>query len=321
MSDTKTALVLGATGGIGGETAAALLRHGWRVVAMARDPARRPAKAGLAADAAWVAGDAMNADDVRRAAEGVEAIVHAVSPPGYRGWGRLVLPMIDKSIAAAKATGARIVLPGTIYNYGDDAFPTLVEDAPQHPLTEKGRIRVALEHRLEMGSREGAPALIVRFGDFFGPAPGGNWLSQGLITPNKRLGAITYPGRRGVGHAWASLPDAAETIACLLDRADALEPFARFHFAGVWDEDGTAMTRAIAEAVGRPDTTVKPLPWRLLWLAGLVPETPRELYRMRYLWERPIRLDNTRLVAFLGQEPHTPLREAVGRTLAALEVS
>jgi len=321
MSDTKTALVLGATGGIGGETAAALLRHRWRVVAMARDPTRRTAKAGPAAPATWIAGDAMNADDVRRAAEGVQAIVHAVNPPGYRNWGRLVLPMIDNSIAAAKATDARIVLPGTIYNYGDDAFPVLVEDSPQHPLTEKGRIRVALERRLKMGSREGVSALIVRFGDFFGPAPGGNWFSQCLVTPGRRLGAITYPGGRGAGHTWAYLPDAGETIARLLDRADALEPFARFHFAGVWDADGTAMTHAIAEAVGRPDTKIKPLPWLLLWLAGLLRETPREIYKMRYLWETPIRLDNARLVAFLGQEPHTPLREAVGRTLAALEVS
>lgn len=321
MSDTKTALVLGATGGIGGETAAALLRHGWRVVAMARDPTRGRAKAGRGAAVVWIAGDAMNAADVRRAAEGAQAIIHAVNPPGYRDWGKLVLPMIDNTIAAAKTTGARIVLPGTLYNYGDDAFPDLVEDSPQHPLTEKGRIRVALEHRLEMASHEGAPALIVRFGDFFGPASGSNWFSQGLVTPKMRLGAITYPGRLGVGHSWAYLPDAGETIARLLERADALEPFARFHFAGVWDEDGTAMTRAIAEAVGRPDTKVKPLPWRLLWLAGLVRETPREIYRMHYLWERPIRLENAKLVGFLGQEPHTLLQEAVGRTLAALEVS
>jgi len=321
MSDTKTALVLGATGGIGSETAAALLRHGWRVVAMARDPARGRANAGPTAHAMWVAGDAMNADDVRRAAEGAQVIVHAVNPPGYRDWDKLVLPMIDNTIAAAKATGARIVLPGTIYNYGDDAFPSLVEDAPQHPLTEKGRIRVALERRLETASREGAPVLIVRYGDFFGPAPGSNWFSQGLVAPGKRLAAITYPGRRGVGHTWAYLPDAAKTIARLLDRGDALEPFARFHFAGVWDADGTAMTRAIAEAVGRPETKVKTLPWRLLWLIGLVRATPREVYRMRHLWSTPIRLDNARLAAFLGQEPHTPLHEAVGTTIAALKVS
>ena len=263
----------------------------------------------------------MSPDDVRRAAADVQVIVHAVNPPGYHDWGKLVLPMIDNTIVAAKATGAHIVLPGTIYNYGDDAFPSLVEDSPQHPLTEKGRIRVALERRLETASREGAPSLIVRYGDFFGPTSGSNWFSQGLVAPGKRLSAITNPGRRGVGHTWAYLPDAAETIARLLDRADALEPFARFHFAGQWDADGTAMTRAIAEAVGRPDTKVRLLPWRLLWLAGLVRETPREIYRMRHLWKCPIRLDNARLTAFLGQEPHTPLSEAVRRTLVALEVS
>ena len=56
---------------------------------------------------AWVVDDAMRADDVQRAAEGVQVIVHAVNPPGYRNWGGLVLPMTDNSIAAAKAAGAR----------------------------------------------------------------------------------------------------------------------------------------------------------------------------------------------------------------------
>jgi nucleoside-diphosphate-sugar epimerase len=323
MTTQRTALVVGARGGVGGATAAALLRHGWQVVAMARAPRNKTgAKTsdGLA-NARWVAGDAMNADEVLRAAEGVQAIVHAVNPPGYRDWGKLVLPMIDNSIAAAEATGARLVLPGTIYNYGPDAFPCLREDSPQHPLTEKGRIRTELERRLEAASRRGAPVLVVRFGDFFGPAAGNNWFSQGLVTPGRKLGAITYPGKTGVGHAWAYLPDAGETIARLLDRSDELEPFARFHFAGDWDPDGAAMPRAIAQAVGRPDMNVKGLPWRLLALAGLFAETPRELHKMRYLWNTPIRLDNAKLVAFLGEEPHTPLPHAVRATLSALRVS
>jgi nucleoside-diphosphate-sugar epimerase len=321
MSDGKSALILGATGGIGGAAAEALLRHGWQVVAMARNP-RTAGDAGsdALAKAIWVQGDAMNADDVLRAAQGVQAIVHAVNPPGYRDWGRKVLPMIDNSIAAAKAVGARLVLPGTVYNFGPDAFPNLTEASPQNPTTEKGRIRVELERRMEAASREGATALIVRFGDFFGPVPGNNWFSQGLVTPGKRLGAITYPGRRGVGHAWAYLLDAGETIARLLDRGDALDPFARFHFAGLWDEDGARLTSAIAEALGRPGLKVKPLPWLLLGLAGLFHETSREIYKMRYLWKTPIRLDNRKLVAFLGEEPHTPLRDALAVTLKALDV-
>ena len=267
----RRALVLGATGGIGGETAAALLRQGWQVVAMVRNASKEAAgrKAGPLAGARWIAGDAMNTGDVRRAADGTDVIVHAVNPPGYRNWGDLVLPMIDNSIAAAKAVGARVVLPGTIYNYGRDAFPELKEDSPQHPVTEKGGIRVELEHRLERASTEGAPALIVRFGDFFGPVPGNSWFSQGMVTPGKKLGAITYPGKRGVGHAWAYLPDARETIARLLDRANKLEPFARLNFAGHWDADGTAMTSTIAESVSRPGIKVtRACPGRCCALRG-----------------------------------------------------
>lgn len=315
----KRALVLGATGGIGSETVAALRRHGWRVTAMARHPATGPV-AQIADGVDWVIGDAMSADDVRRAADGVQVIVHAVNPPGYRDWDKLVLPMIDNTIAAARATGARIVLPGTIYNYGPDAFPDLTEDAPQRPVTEKGRIRVALERRLQEASATGLGVLVVRFGDFFGPQAGNTWFGQGLVTPGKRLRFVTYPGRKGVGHAWAYLPDAAETIARLLDRAEDLEPFARFHFEGVWDPDGTLMPRAIATALGRPGLRVRPLPWALLHLAGLFDTTAREICRMRYLWRRSIRLDNRRLVAFLGEEPRTPLPQAVGATLAGLRV-
>ena len=319
---TRRALVLGATGGIGGETAAALLRHGWEVIALARDPDAARAKAPAAlATVYWVRGDAMNADEVAGAAAGASVVVHAVNPPGYRNWGALVIPMIENTIAAARANGARIVLPGTIYNYGPDAFPDLTEDSPQHAATEKGRIRVALEGKLEEATRQGARALIVRFGDFFGPVPGSSWFNQGFVAPGKPLKAITNPATPGVGHSWAYLPDAAETIARLLDREGELEPFARFHFAGHWDADGSAMIAAIKRAVGRPDIKVKALSWPVLWIAGLLQETPREIYAMRYLWRQSIRLDGTRLDAFLEGEPHTPLDEAVRTTLAALRVS
>ena len=54
----------------------------------------------------------MNADDVVAAAAGVSVVVHAANPPGYRNWKGLPLPMLESTIAAAKAAGARIVLPG-----------------------------------------------------------------------------------------------------------------------------------------------------------------------------------------------------------------
>jgi nucleoside-diphosphate-sugar epimerase len=226
--------------------------------------------------------------------------------------------MLDNTIAAARANGARIVLPGTVYNFGPDAFPILRETSPQHPVTVKGRIRAEMERRLRAASSAGARALIVRAGDFFGPQAANNWFSQGLVKPGKRVTAITYPGRRGTGHQWAYLPDVAETMVRLLEKPEALEPFAVFHMDGHWDADGTQMVAAIRKAVGDPNIKVRKMPWWLLRLASPVVPLFRELLEMRYLWKEPIRMDNTTLKAALGAEPHTPLDEAVHTTLSGL---
>lgn len=159
--ETKTALVLGATGGIGGAVARRLKAGGWCVTALHRLAGQMGARDGLD----WVQGDAMNAGDVARAARGASLIVHAINPPGYRRWDELVLPMLDNAIAAAAGSRARILLPGTVYNYGPDAWPNPAEDAPQNPLTRKGRIRVEMEARLHRAAEESrARALIVRAG-------------------------------------------------------------------------------------------------------------------------------------------------------------
>ena len=77
-NEQRIALVIGATGGIGGEAASALVRHGWTVRALTRRA--QPSKAGIE----WIEGDAMVAADVARAARGVQLIVHAANPPGYK---------------------------------------------------------------------------------------------------------------------------------------------------------------------------------------------------------------------------------------------
>ena len=319
MVDVRGALVLGAGGGIGGETARALSRHGWRVRALSRNLARDAARhrdAGFE----WVAGAATSPESVRAAASGVSVIVHAVNPPGYRDWDKRVLPMLDNTIAAARAAGARILLPGTIYNYGADAFPVLREESPQHPPSRKGAIRVEMERRLEAAAAQGTPSLIVRFGDFFGPTSGNNWFSQGMVKPGRPLTVLTYPGRPGAGHAWAYLPDAGETFARLLQRHEALARFERFHFEGFYDHSGGEMIAAVREAAARPKLRVAALPWLPLKLISPFNRTLRELGEMRYLWDSTVRLDGGKLAGFLGHEPRTPPVEALRATLRGLDV-
>tara|TARA_R110002020_G_scaffold35195_6_gene106327 strand:+ start:2914 stop:3957 length:1044 start_codon:yes stop_codon:yes gene_type:complete len=315
ITTRPVALVLGATGGIGGAVARKLADRGYTVRAMHRNASEQALRA---PQYDWVAGDAMNRDDVMRAASGAALIVHAVNPPGYRNWGTLVLPMIDNTIAAAKAAGARILMPGTIYNYGPDVFDRVVEDSPQHPVSEKGRIRVALEQRLEAAAREGTQVILVRAGDFFGPGAGNNWFAQAVVKPGASLKAITNPADPGIGHQWAYLPDVAETMARLVDRADELPSFARFHMEGFWDHDGLQLAGAIRRVTGKAHLPVKRFPWWMLSLGRPFVPVFRELIEMRYLWRTALRLRNDRLVAFLGAEPRTPLDQAVRETLTSL---
>lgn len=314
-TDRPVALVLGATGGIGGAVAEKLGGRGYAVRAMHRDAAAMAVKT---PQYDWVKGDAMNREDVMRAARGVALIVHAVNPPGYRNWGKLVLPMIDNTIAAAEAVGARILMPGTIYNYAPDVFADVVEDSPQSPLTGKGRIRVALEQRLEAASLRGTQVILVRAGDFFGPGAGNNWFAQGVVKPGAPVTAITNPADRGVGHQWAYLPDVAETMVRLVGRADELPAFARFHMQGFWDRDGLQLGHAIRRVTGKPDLPTKRFPWWMIRLASPFVPIFRELLEMHYLWETPLRMTNAKLRGFLGEEPTTPIDQAVRETLVSL---
>jgi len=310
----RLALVIGATGGIGGAVAERLVAEGWRVRAMNRNPdAARSTRPGLE----WVRGDAMIEADVVAAAEGAQLIVHGANPPAYKNWAGLQLPMLANTIGAAKASGAGIVFPGTVYNFGPDAFPSLSEASPQRPLTRKGAIRVRMEQALAQAAADGVKVLIVRAGDFFGPKPGNNWLSQGLVTPGKPIAGVRYPGPLANPHAWAYLPDVAETMVRLATNSEGLSNFEVFHMQGQ-QMTGNELVEALSEAAGRR-LTVSRLPWIAIKAIAPFNETMREMLEMRYLWDRPVLLDNSKLVARLGEEPRTPIVTAIRTALAGMD--
>jgi nucleoside-diphosphate-sugar epimerase len=303
---------------MGSETTRALLASGFRVRALTRDPERARRSFPELDGVEWVQGDAMRPGDVVAAAAGVTVVVHAANPPAYRNWAGTVLPMLESSIAAAKAAGARLVLPGTVYNFGPDAPTSIDESAPQHPVTRKGKIRVAMERRLREASRDGVRVLVVRAGDFFGPHAQSNWFSQGMVRPGHPVRSVVYPGRHDASHSWAYLPDLARTIARLLERESELGAFEVFHFSGHSFERGVELAEATCAAAGMPRAKVRRFPWFLIYLLAPFVETFREMIEMRYLWRSSLLLDNRKLVRFLGEEPHTPLGQALAATLVGL---
>lgn len=311
IRNDKTVLVLGATGGIGGAIATALIRHGWAVRGLARDLDKaRKANAAIT----WLKGDAMNEGEVVHAASGVAMIVHGVNPPDYANWDKLVLPMIDNTIAAARAAGARVVLPGTIYNYDPAHTPVIHAGARQEPKSRKGKIRVALERRLADAAPD-VPALILRAGDFFGPGTRSSWFSQAMVTPGKPVTAITNVARGG-GHSWAYMPDLAEAFARLMDAAGRLAPFEVVQFEGFYDETGRGMIEALQGVVG--PVPVRRFPWWAMQLAAPFGGFPREAADIAPYWRHAVRMDKTRLVELIGAEPHTPIERAVEASLASM---
>ena len=161
-SGRRCALVIGATGGIGGEVAKALIARGWTVRALSRNAAVAKRQAAWIGEVDWIAGDAMSEADVIAAAQGASLIFHGANPPKYRDWRGLAIPMLKASIAAARSSGARLVFPGNVYNFGPDAWPLVSETSPQNPCSRKGVVRVEMEGLLRSAAGEGVRSLVVR---------------------------------------------------------------------------------------------------------------------------------------------------------------
>lgn len=315
-TNTPTALILGLTGAIGGAIAKALAKRGFAIRALTRRPPAERNSFAFPVD--WRDGDARDPASVLAAAAGASLIVHGVNPPGYARWREDALPMLANTIAAAKAVGATIVFPGNVYVYSSASPAVVSETSPRRPTTRKGQVRLEMEEMLEQAARDhGVRVIAIRAGDFFGPGVTNSWFAQALAKGGMAVTSVQRLTRPGIGHAWAYVPDLAETFARLVDiRAD-LPACTMLNFAGHYDATGHDMTDAVRRVIGRPDLPVKPFPWIILWLAAPFVGFMREAIEMRWLWKQSLALDNSKLVGLLGAEPHTPLNGAVKAALAS----
>ena len=164
--------------------------------------------------------------------------------------------------------------------------------------------------------------MVLRAGDFFGSGSG-SWLDQAIAKDLPR-GRITWPGPMDVATPWAYLPDLACTFVRVAQARDRLAAFECLHVAGhhvtaqQWLHSFTAIAAEQGWLLGARALQVSQLPWPLLRMAGVVAPTFAALAAMRYLWRTPHRLDNTRLRALIGEEPHTRFDQAVRQALADL---
>jgi nucleoside-diphosphate-sugar epimerase len=174
---------------------------------------------------------------------------------------------------------------------------------------------VEMELKLQKASLYGVRSIVVRAGDFFGPGAGNSWLTRGMVRTRGRVRAVYNPGPPEVGHSWAYLPDLAETMARLVETERPMSAYEVFHFRGHWFEHGAEMAEGVCRTLGISNQRIKPFSWWAIKLAAPIVNAFHEMLEMRYLWQVPLQLDNSKLRALIGTEAHTALEDALVATL------
>lgn len=309
----RTVLVLGANGRLGRAATLAFAAAGWQVTAQLRRAARAPLPVGVR----LLQGDALDVAALTAAVPRVGVIVNALNPD-YTRWATMLPPITAATLALARATGALLMLPGNVYNFGNQLPAVLTEATPFAATHPKAAQRMALEQALADAAPQGVRSVVLRAGDFLGDA--GTWVDLGLGKALAR-GRFTQMGPADLPHAWAWLPDLAQDFVRVADLVrrdpDALPAHAALHHAGL-ALTGAQLQQAFEAALGRPLRTAT-FPWPLLRLATPFSPMLRALFEMRYLWQRPHRLDGSRLDALLGPRPQTPAVAVARQCLALLQ--
>ncbi len=310
-----TVIVLGANGRLGTAAVHAFAAAGWRVLAQMRRAPAVPLPSGASALTQALA----DTDALAAAATGAHSVVYAVNPL-YTRWDAETLPLARLGMDLAQCLGARFLLPGNVYNFGETMPALLHEDTPERPSTPKGRQRCELEAELAARAAAGLRSTVIRAGDFYG-AGRGSWLDL-VIAKSVARGRLVYPGPLDLPHAWAYLPDLARAFVAVAARAEA-PVVERLHFAGhsLTGRELLAHLEAAARELGvAPARGFRHggVPWGLVRAMGLVHPMSREIARMSYLWRVPHALDGRTLERAVGPLRNTPPADALREALAGL---
>ena len=320
MSQPSSVLILGARGRFGLAVTRAFAQAGWQVHAQVRPGATGPQIAGVQ----WLAAQPDDTAALAAGAEGATVVVQGLSPVyTHKAWRAEVPRLTQAAIDVSRALGATLMIPASVYNFGEGMPVVLRESTAQLPTTFKGRMRVASEQQIMQATQDGRmKAVIIRAGDFFGSGKG-SWLDL-VMAKELQKGKFTYPGDFDTRTAWAYLPDMARTFVKVAQQHERLPAFENLHFSGqdLTGQDWADAMQVIAREEGWTARDAKlrtsPLSWTMMRALGLVMPTMAAVCEMRYLWRAPYALANGRLQALIGEEPRTPFPQALRAALADL---
>jgi nucleoside-diphosphate-sugar epimerase len=283
----KVALILGASGKIGRRAKEAFEAAGWQVRCYDR-------KRG----------------NLMEAARGADVIVNGLNPPKYHDWATLIPAITRDVIAAAKASGATVILPGNVYNL-DHEGGEWSESTPHRPRTKKGRIREDAERAYEAS---GVRTLVLRAGNFIDPGASDDVMAL-VFLRSIRAGKVFIAGDPNAMQAYCYVPDWARAAVALAEKRFELATFEDVPFPG-----HAFTTEYLREFLSRElgrSLAFSHFPWWLMTVLSPFWELAREMREMRYLWSLSHTLSGDKFARLLPEFRATPLEDVLRRSLPA----
>jgi nucleoside-diphosphate-sugar epimerase len=298
------------TGAIGLATLEALRRRGEQVRLV-----NRSGTAPVPDDVEVLGGDASDPAFATAAAQGAQVVYQTLNPP-YHQWVELFPALQASVLAAAEATGARLVSMENVYMYGRPNGQPLTETRPHAALTKKGQLRARMARDLLAAHQAGRVQVATgRASDYFGPRGGAQSNLGDRVFPPALAGkTATVLGDPDQPHTYTYIPDIGEGLAVLGEHPDA--PGEVWHLP---NDPRTRTTRQLVDSVyrlaGQPRTKLRGTPVLLLRALGVINPTVWELVELQYEFQEPFVVDSSKITTKLDAHA-TPLDQALADTLA-----
>lgn len=304
-------LILGATGGVGYAVAKAQLDKENPVTVLVRDVKKAYNLLGNHSKLEIIEGDALDSVLLNRLAEGKTHIFHGLNA-SYEYWEEFMPLATRKVIEAAIKSGATVVFPGNIYNYGNITEPA-TEVTPFKPESELGKLRLKLELQLEQATRSGRiKALVVRLPEMWG-----------MNVTNAAFAPVFENAINGKSIPWLYTADVPQQMVWNMDAGRAVSElmewnpehsFETVHYAGSEVHSMYTFFSRVCKAVGSQSKT-KVLGSRMIRCFAFNKPVLRKVQELEYKYRNTILLDDSRFHNLIPEFEETPLEEAIRDTV------
>ena len=213
-----------------------------------------------------------------------------------------VFPIIDGTVRAAEAVGAKLIVLGNLYGYGRNGENPLRSDMPLDPNSKKGTARTIMWQR---AARASVPAIEIRSSDYLGHGAI-SYFSLIALPSIIESKPTAFIGDLDATHAWSFTKDVASTLV------------AASRYTGEWGRafhvpsqhaSPRQLIRKTAAMLAREVSEIRSYSVAEMEALGM-----HELIEMSYLFESPLLVDSSDTEALLGVKASS-LEEMLADTL------